>query len=147
MPDDVYDRLPNTLRAYIRNEREKNPSFKLTAADGKDISEKPKAPLPSDNPPTPKNACEIYVPGSRCEVHPGGRRGEIKYIGQMGGLPGTWIGVDLDEPLGHNDGVGPDGVRYFTCKGEGYGCFAKHYNVHVGEYPELDPFASSDDEI
>ena len=139
MPDDVYDKLPNTLRAHIRAQRQTNPDFKLAF--------KPQAPLPTENPPTPRNASEIFTPGSRCEVNPGGRRGQIKYCGQMGGLPGTWIGVDLDEPLGQNDGHGPDGVEYFACKGDAYGCFAKHYNVTVGEYPELDPFASSDDEI
>ena len=147
MPDDVYDKLPNTLRSHIRKEREANPDFKLKVSSGGATSERPRAPLPSENPSTPTNASEIFVPGTRCEVNPGGRRGTIKYIGQMGGMPGTWIGIDLDEPLGHNDGTGPDGIGYFECKGESYGCFAKHYNVNVGDFPELDPFASSDDEI
>ena len=140
MPDAVYDKLPNTLRAHIRTQREADPSFKL--------SFKPhKAPVPSENPPTPKNAAEIFTVGSRCEVNPGGRRGEIKFFGLMAGLPGTWIGVDLDEPLGQNDGHGPDGLKYFECKGSSYGCFVKHYNICVGDFPELDPFASSEDEI
>ena len=141
MPDEVYDKLPNTLRSHIRKQREADPEFKLS------FKPQPTTPLSTENPPTPKNAHQVYIPGARCEVNPGGRRGQVKFCGQMGGLPGTWIGVDLDEPLGHNDGHGPDGVKYFDCKGDLYGCFVKHYNITVGDFPELDPFASSDDEI
>jgi tubulin-folding cofactor B len=133
MPDEVYDKLPNTVRCHIRAEREKKKIY---------------TPSDEDKPTTPKNADEIFVIGSRCEVQPGGRRGEIKFFGTLAGLKGNWIGVDLDEPLGHNDGYGPDGVKYFECKGDNYGCFVKHYNIAVGpEFVERDPFASSDDEI
>ena len=145
MPDEVYDKLPNTLRAHIREQRQKDPNFKLKAA-----TDKPR-PIytPDEHPPTPTNATSLYYLGQRCEVQPGGRRGVIKYYGSMAGLQGNWIGVDLDEPLGHNDGTGIDGVRYFESKGENYGCFSKHYNVEVGDqFVERDPFASSsEDEI
>ena len=139
MPDEVYDKLPNSLRSHIRKQRELNPEFIFKASSVVPTT-------PSDNPPTPKNAKELYLIGARCEVNPGGRRGEVKFFGSFAGLPGTWVGVELDEPMGQNDGHGPDGVTYFACKGQGYGCFAKCYNVNVGEYPEVDPFAS-DDEI
>ena len=140
MPDSVYDALPNTLRAHIRKEREKDPNFKIILKGGP--PSQPVEPRPS----TPSDAAEILSVGSRCEVNPGGRRGEVKFFGPIAGMSGSWVGVHLDEPLGHNDGCGPDGVRYFACKGEGYGCFSKAYNVCVGDFPEEDPFAS-DDEI
>ena len=149
MPDDVYDKLPNTLRAHIKKEREKNPDFKLSFQAP--VDEKPGriySPGDEERPSTPTNAREIFTVGSRCEVQPGGRRGELKFFGPMAGLKGNWVGIDLDEPLGQNDGTGPDGLVYFTAKGDNYGCFAKHYNVQVGpQYVERDPFASSDDEI
>lgn len=144
MPDDVYDKLPNTLRSHIREQRAKDPAFKFQLS--KNLEAKT-VYSPDDHPPTPANARQIYSPGMRCEVQPGGRRGRIAYYGPMAGLKGNWIGVDLDEPLGSNDGKGPDGIEYFTCKGAGYGCFTKHYNVQVGEkYIERDPFASSSGE-
>jgi tubulin-specific chaperone B len=141
MPDSVYDKLPNSVRAHIRAEREKNPEYKFTVQK-KNSDEQPVRV----NPGTPTNAGSIYVVGARCEVNPGGRRGSVKFFGPMAGLPGNWVGVELDEPLGQNDGHGPDGEKYFECKADGYGCFAKCYNVNVGDFPEDDPFASSDDE-
>lgn len=143
MPDDVYDKLPNTVRSQIRAERAKNPEIKIPIPGPRIY-----APSDEDKPATPVNAKDYFQVGSRCEVQPGGRRGEVKYCGSIAGLKGTWIGVDLDEPLGQNSGFGPDGVEYFKCKGENYGCFVKHYNIQVGkEFVERDPFASSDDEI
>ena len=39
--------------------------------------------------------------GNRCEVNPGARRGEIMYLGEVKELlPGHWVGVKFDEPLG-----------------------------------------------
>lgn len=151
MPDEVYDKLPNTLRSHIRNERNKDPNFKINLVhpSEKTNNRTVYTPEDEDKPSTPVNAEHIYSIGSRCEVQPGGRRGEVKYLGAMAGLKGTWVGVDLDEPLGHNNGTGIDGVRYFTCKGDSYGCFAKTYNVQVGnQFVERDPLeSSSDDEI
>ena len=139
MPDSVYDALPNTLRSHIKTQRAKDPNFKIKLATN--------VPQPkSAYPPTPKNAYNVYALKSRCEVNPGGRRGQIEYVGEMAGLAGTWIGVELDEPLGNNAGTGPDGIEYFKAK-PNYGCFARHYNVIVGDFPEIDPLASSDDEI
>ena len=142
MPDSVYDTLPNTLRSHIRKQREFDPNFKINLVQP---SVYHKAPLSSDHPETPRNATELYFIGNRCEVNPGGRRGEIKFFGSIAGLPGSWIGVELDEPLGQNNGEGPDGVKYFQAKPE-YGCFAKHYNVNVGDFP-VEDFLASDDEI
>lgn len=150
MPDEVYDKLPNTLRAHIRKERNRDPNFKLNLVDSSGAR---RVYTPENEeekkPSTPANAQNIYAVGTRCEVQPGGRRGVVKYFGPMAGLRGSWVGVDLDEPLGQNDGTGVDGVRYFACKGSNYGCFAKTYNVQVGEeYIERDPFeSSSEDEI
>ncbi|KAI1480360.1 CAP Gly-rich domain-containing protein [Daldinia eschscholtzii] len=79
--------------------------------------------------------------GKRCRV--GGddtRRGEIKYVGEVKEIPGSigaWVGVQLDEPVGKNDGsIG--GTRYWgpesTVK---HGVFVRPERVEVGEWPVL----------
>ena len=53
------------------------------------------------------------------------------------------VGVRLDEPMGKGDGTA-GGRRYFECDVH-CGAFARPYNVNVGDYPEVDIFASDDD--
>ncbi|KAI1083904.1 CAP-Gly domain-containing protein [Whalleya microplaca] len=79
--------------------------------------------------------------GKRCRV--GGddsRRGEIKYVGEVKEIPGSigaWVGIQLDEPVGKNDGsVG--GTRYWGSESAlKHGVFARPERVDVGEWPVL----------
>lgn len=43
-----------------------------------------------------------------------GRAGTVKYSGTTEFAPGEWIGIDLDEPLGKNNGSVND-KEYFRC--------------------------------
>ncbi|XP_066997718.2 CAP-Gly domain-containing linker protein 1 isoform X3 [Anabrus simplex] len=45
----------------------------------------------------------------------GSKTGVLRYIGTTDFAPGEWCGVELDDPLGKNDGSVGD-TRYFTCK-------------------------------
>ncbi|KAI1863943.1 uncharacterized protein JN550_009222 [Neoarthrinium moseri] len=80
--------------------------------------------------------------GKRCRV--GGddaRRGIIQYVGDVKEIPGVlgaWVGVQLDEPVGKNDGsIG--GTRYWgqesTMK---HGVFVRPERVEAGDWPALD---------
>jgi len=40
----------------------------------------------------------------------GSRTGTLKYLGETKFSPGTWCGIQLDEPTGKNDGS-VDGVK------------------------------------
>ncbi|KAB5582666.1 putative Alp11-like protein of tubulin-folding cofactor B [Coniochaeta sp. 2T2.1] len=80
--------------------------------------------------------------GKRCRV--GGddaRRGEVKYVGEVKEIPGAigaWVGVELDEPVGKNDGS-IAGTRYWGEESEvKRGVFVRPERVEVGEFPVLD---------
>lgn len=54
------------------------------------------------------------------------------------------MGVQFDEPLGHNDGT-VKGRQLFDCQ-PGFGAFIRGHNVTVGDFPERDIFASDDED-
>lgn len=89
--------------------------------------------------------CRIISPGNAAAGSE--RRGEVKFVGPVAEIKGhqsMWVGIELDEPLGKNNGT-IQGVRYFQAK-PNHGSFAKPSNVEVGDFPELDPFAEDDEE-
>ncbi|KAI1294584.1 Restin -like protein [Halotydeus destructor] len=53
--------------------------------------------------------------------------GRLRYMGSTDFAPGYWAGIELDEPLGKNDGS-VSGRRYFWCPNH-YGLFAPSYKV------------------
>ncbi|XP_011499541.1 PREDICTED: CAP-Gly domain-containing linker protein 2 [Ceratosolen solmsi marchali] len=57
----------------------------------------------------------------------GSKTGFLRYIGTTEFAPGDWCGVELDEPLGKNDGSVND-KRYFECRPK-YGLFAPMQKV------------------
>lgn len=87
--------------------------------------------------------------GKRCRV--GGddtRRGVVQYVGDAKEIPGSlgpWVGVQLDEPVGKNDGcIG--GVRYWGEPSEmKHGVFVRPERVEIGEYPPMDDLEDMDE--
>jgi len=147
MADEEYDKIKNSVRA-VRKQREAEAAAEAARRKeaGEDLGQElggyPAGPTPYDM--SPEEIAAAFPIDGRCEVDPGARRGAISFAGPIDGKPGTWIGIRLDEPQGNNDGT-KNGRRYFECPGPKYGVFAKPENVRVGDYPELDPFASDDE--
>ncbi|KAK7921116.1 CAP-Gly domain-containing protein [Apiospora marii] len=80
--------------------------------------------------------------GKRCRV--GGedaKRGEVKYVGDVKEIPGAlgaWVGIQLDEPVGKNDGS-INGTRYWGQESAmKHGVFVRPERVEVGDWPMLD---------
>ncbi|XP_035739446.1 CAP-Gly domain-containing linker protein 1-like isoform X6 [Vespa mandarinia] len=57
----------------------------------------------------------------------GSKTGVLRYMGATEFAPGEWCGVELDDPLGKNDGSVGD-KRYFECRPK-YGLFAPAHKV------------------
>mmetsp|Transcript_17563 Transcript_17563/g.29447 ORF Transcript_17563/g.29447 Transcript_17563/m.29447 type:complete len:270 (+) Transcript_17563:357-1166(+) len=162
MEDEVYDKRAGTMREFIREQRKKDPNFKLkpkstgpgaagtagtaTAAGGggPQVSGVDGVSLPAEVPGL--ESVEGIEVGMRCQATPGARRGTVMFVGEIEEIKsgGYWVGIKLDEPSGSNDGS-VKGVRKFECEDK-YGAFVRGTNLKVGDYPERDPFASDDEE-
>nr|CAD7602621.1 unnamed protein product [Timema genevievae] len=57
----------------------------------------------------------------------GSKAGTLKYRGTTEFAPGDWCGVELDDPVGKNDGS-VEGVRYFKCEPK-FGLFAPAHKL------------------
>ncbi|KAJ2997082.1 hypothetical protein HDV02_005896 [Globomyces sp. JEL0801] len=56
-----------------------------------------------------------------------GTKGIVRFVGLTEFSTGNWVGVELDEPTGKNDGSVAD-VRYFDCKA-GHGIFVRESQI------------------
>ncbi|XP_061674616.1 CAP-Gly domain-containing linker protein 1 isoform X2 [Syngnathoides biaculeatus] len=67
----------------------------------------------------------------------GTKAGVVRFIGDTDFAKGEWCGVELDEPLGKNDGA-VAGTRYFHCQPR-YGLFAPVHKVMRIGFPSTTP--------
>ena len=65
--------------------------------------------------------------GARVIVPAG--RGTVRFFGQTNFSPGKWVGIELAEADGKNDGT-VQGIKYFACK-PNHGIFVKPSQVKV----------------
>ncbi|KAI1881952.1 hypothetical protein AGOR_G00245330 [Albula goreensis] len=67
----------------------------------------------------------------------GTKAGAVRFLGVTDFAKGEWCGVELDEPLGKNDGA-VAGTRYFQCQPK-YGLFAPVHKVTRIGFPSTTP--------
>uniref|UniRef100_A0A8D3AV18 CAP-Gly domain-containing protein n=1 Tax=Scophthalmus maximus TaxID=52904 RepID=A0A8D3AV18_SCOMX len=90
----------------------------------------------SDNGSVKKGGDKDLRVGDRVLVG-GSKMGVIRYMGETDFAKGEWCGVELDEPLGKNDGA-VAGTRYFQCLHK-FGLFAPvHKVIRIG-FPSTSP--------
>lgn len=63
----------------------------------------------------------------------GTKHGVVRYLGETGFAKGDWAGIELDEPLGKNDGA-VAGRRYFQCEPT-FGLFAPLHKIVRSSLP------------
>ena len=66
-----------------------------------------------------------------------GRKGIVRFIGTTSFQVGEWVGIELEEKTGKNDGS-VRGERYFDCP-MGYGMFVKPMTVTIVAQPAPAP--------
>jgi len=127
-----YSKRTDTVQAYLKKNKLGKYNEEEMAALAKEKEEREAAE-------TKMVEEKCIVEGARAEIviHGSGkRRGTVRFVGQVHFQPGTWVGIQYDEPTGKNDGsVG--GTRYFTCQDK-YGGFVRPATVEVGDFPEED---------
>lgn len=144
MSDEDYERREGSLRAYKKKMRETDPYWTFLPENRRE----PK----NLNPPGPESIKDLNI-GDRCEIQPGGRRGKIVWKGEHEAIGnGSWVGVELDEPLGRGDGtVGKKGHEVSLFKtAPKHAAFVRADKMQVGDFPEKDIFdelSSDEDEI
>lgn len=74
--------------------------------------------------------------GALVEISTG--KGIVRFCGTTSFAPGKWVGIELFEPKGKNDGS-IQGIAYFSCK-PSYGVFIRPSQVRIiAAEPDLPP--------
>lgn len=149
--DADYEKRENTYRKYKAAKLAADPDWtlekELALRAGRPYVAPAARPAAGDD--TGEREAAALKVGARCAVDPGERRGAVRFVGRIPELaPGYWVGVELDEPVGKNDGSAKGGKAYFKCA-PAHGVFVRPDKVTAGDFPPLDDFSDlgSDDEI
>lgn len=150
MPEAEYEKLEDSVLAWKR--RQKLGRFDPNAKSPDELAVER---YQSDSTAISQKGVKI---GQRCRVgRDDSRRGAVRFVGEVPGLGGSreagciWVGVELDEPLGRNDGSvsvemddGQHQVKRLFQTKDKYGVLARPDKVEVGDFPVLDDLLDDD---
>jgi tubulin-folding cofactor B len=151
MPETQYEQLSDTVLAWKK--KQKLGRFDPNAKSAKEMAEERRS---KDEEEIKRRAIEV---GMRCRVgRDDTRRGIVRFVGEIVGLGGEreagcrWVGVELDEPVGRNDGSAKIEVeggalkskKVFECKDK-FGVFIRPEKVEVGDWLPLDDLEVDED--
>ena len=96
MSDESYDKRAGTMREFIREQRKKDPNFKLTPKMGPGTNATAGASgdvVATNQPPPGVESVAGMEVGMRCELTPGARRGTVRFIGEIPEIKagGYWV--------------------------------------------------------
>ena len=150
MPESQYAQLDDSVLAWKR--RQKLGRFDPSAKSAEELAIER---LRHDHAMIQSKGIKVEL---RCRVgNDDSRRGTVRFTGEIPGLGGAkeagcvWVGVELDEPVGRNDGTvnietddgGQQLKRVFDCKDK-YGVLARPEKIQVGDFPPLDDLLDED---
>lgn len=128
--EEAYAQRDNTFRKFKEQQMKQNPDLM-----------KPNKPQIDEE--FQREFIDGVNVGDRCKLNPGDKRGTVRYVGKVPeGQPGYYVGLELDEPLGKNDGT-IKGTRYFQCP-ENHGLFVRPNTIEVGNFR---PYIEDPDEL
>jgi tubulin-specific chaperone B len=151
MPETQYEQLSDTVLAWKK--KQKLGRFDPNTKSAKEMVEERRL---KDEDEIKKKGIEI---GMRCRVgRDDTRRGVVRFVDEIVGLGGEretgcrWVGVELDEPVGRNNGSAKieieggaqESKRVFECKDK-FGVFVRPEKVEVGDWPPLDDLEVDED--
>ncbi|CAH8535486.1 unnamed protein product [Schistosoma turkestanicum] len=117
-----------TVKSSSSSQLSRTPTPPAATGDFSHVTPKIDTGLRIRSPPVNDNDNEDATPqthsfqiGDRILVA-GQRKGILRFIGETQFAPGTWYGIELDQPVGKNNGS-INGIRYFDCN-IGHGIFA-----------------------
>eukprot|EP00358_Blepharisma_japonicum_P002223 CAMPEP_0202947108 /NCGR_PEP_ID=MMETSP1395-20130829/10723_1 /ASSEMBLY_ACC=CAM_ASM_000871 /TAXON_ID=5961 /ORGANISM="Blepharisma japonicum, Strain Stock R1072" /LENGTH=217 /DNA_ID=CAMNT_0049648133 /DNA_START=59 /DNA_END=712 /DNA_ORIENTATION=+ len=128
--DEAYNQRDDTFRKFKEQQQKLHP----------DLVKPNKAPVDEE---FQREFIEGIQVGNRCKINPGDKRGTVRYVGKIPeAQPGYWVGIELDEPLGKNDGCVKE-TRYFQTE-KNHGIFVRPNSVEIGNFR---PYGEDPDEL
>ncbi|XP_078346704.1 CAP-Gly domain-containing linker protein 3-like isoform X2 [Oculina patagonica] len=129
------DSLPNsrpssrpTSASRLAQTQFSQPSSRASSRSSSRPNSRPGSPTPSPRVNGSDDALGFQI-GDNVMVA-GQKNGVVRFIGRTQFATGMWLGIELDQPVGKNDGS-VSGVRYFDCK-PSHGVFAPPSKVNKG---------------